>query len=406
MIEHRRDIASAQDSAGGSVAERASLLQWAKACLEQSPAPVTIVEREGHRIVYANPAFRQAFSALPDAHGRAVADLFDARATSEIESLVERGVTSGGQAQDGFISTRSGSGSLPCSVWPLVDREGDALAIVMIESYPRADETRDALRVDVAQRLLLSALRDHVAAEAALAAAAAAEAANASKAKFLATMSHELRTPLHAIGGYIELIAMGLRGPVTAAQREDLSRIAAAQNHILGLINAVLSFSKLGSGSVSFEMGAVDLSSILDSVLAMVMARMESQHLVYRDVPPSEALMVDADPEKLRQILLNLLTNAIKFTEAGGTICTTYDVRAGVIAINIADTGRGIPSDQLPTVFDPFVQVGRRLPATDQGVGLGLSISRELARAMGGEITATSTVGVGSTFTLTLRSAS
>ena len=373
--------------------------------MEHSPAPVAIVDHDGYRLIYANPAFRQVYSIPAGAHGRPVADLLDPRAACDLEALVERGVSFGGEAQDGFISTRAGDGSLPCSVWPLVDSEGVALAIVMIESHPATDETTEAIRVDVAQRLVLSALRDQIAAEAALAAAAVAEAANATKAQFLATMSHELRTPLHAIGGYIELIAMGLRGPVTEAQREDLSRIATAQSHLLGLINAVLNFSKIEAGGVPFEMSAVSLGATLDVVLEMIMARMGSQHLLYRDVPPSEPLIVRADPEKLRQILLNLLTNAIKFTAPGGTICTTYDVRADVIAINIADTGRGISSEQLPKVFDPFVQVGGRLSSSDQGVGLGLSISRELARGMGGDLTATSTLGVGSTFTLTLKRA-
>jgi signal transduction histidine kinase len=244
-------------------------------------------------------------------------------------------------------------------------------------------------------------------AEAAGAAEKVAEMANAAKARFLTTMSHELRTPLNAIGGYAELIEMGLRGPVTSAQRDDLSRIQRAQEHLLGLINSVLNFAKLEAGSVQFELTAVPLDAVLDAVHEMLVPHLHRQGLVYRDwitkPPTGKSLRVHADAEKLRQILINLLTNAIKFTAPGGTITAWYDVRDEMVAVHVSDTGRGIPDDQLSTVFDPFVQVGRRLSSTDQGVGLGLSISRDLARGMGGDLTAKSTLGVGSTFTLVLK---
>ena len=383
-----------------------SLLAWAETCLENSPAPVSIVEREGYRVLYANPVFRQVHSLSAEPAGLPVAALFDPTAASQIEALVDRGVVAGGAAQEGLVSTASTNSALSCSVWPLMDPQAGPLAIVMIESHPATDdETIRALRLDVTQRLVLSALRDQISAEAARAAAAAAEADSASKSRFLATMSHELRTPLHAIGGYVELIGMGLHGPVTDAQREDLSRIRFAQDHILGLINAVLSFSKLESGRTSFDIDDVMLQGVVDSVLDIVMARMVSRRLIYNEGWGAEPLVVRADPEKLRQILLNLMTNAIKFTAPGGTITTTYEKRDGMIAVHIQDTGRGIAEDQLQAVFEPFVQVGGKLSSGDQGIGLGLSISRELARGMGGELTAVSTLGVGSTFTLTLQQA-
>jgi signal transduction histidine kinase len=142
----------------------------------------------------------------------------------------------------------------------------------------------------------------------------------------------------------------------------------------------------------------------------MLMPHLRRQGLIYHDLLAdaviAEPLVVTADPEKLRQILINLLTNAIKFTGSGGTVSASHSASERTISLHISDTGRGIPDDQLASIFDPFVQVGRRLNSSDQGVGLGLSISRGLARAMGGELTAISTLGVGSRFTLTLPRAS
>ena len=397
------------ESIGRAADAPRTLIDWAQSLLENAPAAVTIIQHDGYRLVYANAAFRRLRSIPPTPRAFSVSDLLDPAAARELEAMVDRCVSARAMAHDGIITT--GSGALHCSAWPLADAEGGALPIVMIEMRPATDaDAARAFQVDVAQRLVLSALHDQMIAERAGAAEKVAEMANAAKARFLTTMSHELRTPLNAIGGYAELIEMGLRGPVTAAQHDDLARIQRAQEHLLGLINSVLNFAKLEAGSVQFELTAVPLDSALEVVHEMLLPHLIKQGLIYRDwitnPRTAESLLVHADAEKLRQILINLLSNAIKFTPPGGTVTAWYEASGdGLISVHVSDTGRGIPADQLGTVFDPFVQLGRKLSSGDQGVGLGLSISRDFARGMGGELTVISTLGVGSTFTLTLNRA-
>jgi PAS domain S-box-containing protein len=239
--------------------------------------------------------------------------------------------------------------------------------------------------------------------DAAQVARAEAEAANRAKSQFLATMSHELRTPLNAIGGYAQLLEMGVRGPITAEQRADLERIRRSQAHLLGLINDVLNFAKLDAGAVTFHLADVVVSEVLAAAEAMVAPQMAARGLRFSIGGCPDALRVRADAEKVRQVLLNLLGNALKFTDPGGAVtveCQEHDART--VAVVVGDTGYGIPADRLEMIFDPFVQVGRQLSSANEGVGLGLAISRELARGMGGDLTVRSVVGEGSSFTLTL----
>jgi PAS domain S-box-containing protein len=246
--------------------------------------------------------------------------------------------------------------------------------------------------------------------EAAEAARAAAEEANRAKSQFLSTMSHELRTPLNAVAGYVDLLVLGVRGPVTEAQRADLERLRRANQHLTGLVNDVLNFARLDAGQVEYHVAAVDLGPVVSDLETLVGAQLAAKGLAFDHdscaaETPEHPHVLRADPEKLRQILLNLLTNALKFTDPGGRVslaCET-DATAGVLRVHVTDSGRGIPPDQLERVFEPFVQVDRhRTHESQQGVGLGLAISRELAQGMGGDLTVESTPGVGSTFTLTL----
>jgi signal transduction histidine kinase len=231
----------------------------------------------------------------------------------------------------------------------------------------------------------------------------AAMQANRAKSDFLAVMSHELRTPLNAIGGYADILQLGIYGDVTGKQKEALARIMRSQQMLLSLINDVLNFAKLDAGQVQYRMANIPLDAVLAQVEPLVSPQLEAKELNYRFERCDPAVLVRADREKLTQIVLNLLSNAIKFTAPGGSIRLTCDADANWIRVHVRDTGIGIPVDRLESIFDPFVQVDRALNRPHEGVGLGLSISRDLAQGMGGTLTVQSVVGEGSTFTLRLR---
>jgi PAS domain S-box-containing protein len=239
----------------------------------------------------------------------------------------------------------------------------------------------------------------------------AARAAEASRAKsdFLATMSHELRTPLNAIAGYTQLLDMELRGPVTPAQREDLERILRSQAHLTTLINEVLSYARLESGSITYTVRPMLVTTAASNAMALVepqrVAKDISLEVRLPEVVNGSPFYVIADQDKLQQILINLLSNAVKFTPQGGQIMLELSAepdQRGMATLRVSDTGVGIPDDKLQAIFEPFVQVGRSLSSPGEGTGLGLAISRDLARGMGGDLTVESEEGKGSVFTLTL----
>ena len=234
---------------------------------------------------------------------------------------------------------------------------------------------------------------------------AEAEAASRAKSEFLATMSHELRTPLNAIGGYTDLIAMGLRGPVTEAQAEDLEKIRRSQRHLLEIINNLLDFSRIEAGQAAFEAVRVPVYESVRSVVAMLEPQAGARGIRLSLAPCPEGLAALADGVKMEQIILNLCSNAIKFTSPGGRVEVGCEDRGDRVAVTVTDTGVGIPADQTERIFEAFVQLGRGLTSQHEGTGLGLAISRDLARAMGGNLTVRSEVGKGSVFTLTLPAA-
>ena len=230
-----------------------------------------------------------------------------------------------------------------------------------------------------------------------------AESANRSKSEFLAVMSHELRTPLNAIGGYAQLLELGIRGPVTEQQRADLDRIKKSQAYLLSLINDVLNFAKIEGGHLKVELAPFPLHEVVEGMRDFVQPQLRERGLSFMIERCEPGLIVRADRDKVQQILLNLLSNALKFTPPGGTIGLRCARTArGVALVSVTDTGQGIAPDKLEWIFEPFVQVDRRYKREQEGIGLGLGISRELARAMGGELVARSAEGQGSEFELSL----
>jgi signal transduction histidine kinase len=230
---------------------------------------------------------------------------------------------------------------------------------------------------------------------------AAAEEANKAKSNFLAVMSHELRTPLNAIAGYVQLLEMGIHGPVTPEQLNALDRIERSQRHLLRLINDVLNLARIESGRVDYALEDVPLAEVVATVMPMVEPQLDAREIGWRvDVDP--ALVVRADREKVQQIVLNLLGNAVKFTQPGGRVLVDADAENGRARLHVHDTGIGIPADKLGSMFEPFVQVDVSRTRRAEGSGLGLAISRDLARGMAGDLSVRSVEGRGSTFTLTL----
>ena len=231
---------------------------------------------------------------------------------------------------------------------------------------------------------------------------AIAESAARTKSEFLAMMSHELRTPLNAIAGYAQLLEMGFRGPLTEGQRDAVNRILRGQEHLLTLVDAVLTFSRLTSGRQTIDATELAAADVVDFASEPLVVEFAAREIDFRILPCPERARVCADRERAVEILRHLLSNALKFTPRGGSVTMACEDGPGVIHFVVSDTGRGIPEGQRDAIFQPFVQVEKGLTRSADGSGLGLSIGRELAERMGGSLTMTSEMGTGSRFVLTL----
>ncbi|HEY5022002.1 MAG TPA: ATP-binding protein [Gemmatimonadaceae bacterium] len=365
--------------------------------MQRSPLPFAITRGAERRLVYANSAFsRLAGITNGETPGVPIATVFTGTEGGALSALLDRASRDGVELLDERIETSSERASgWQCSVWPVITDDGKAEALgIEIRESNQPNIALDLQR-QVAEQMLLGALRERGLAD-------DADAANQAKTAFLGAMGHELRAPLNAIGGYIELLDMGLRGPVTDDQRVDFARIKANQQHLALLITEVLNFARAGSGGMSYAVSDVNGCDALKHAIQLIEPLIAQRGLVFDGVSGDSSIVARADPEKVAQILVNLLSNAIKFTPAGGHISAECAAVDDTVTLSISDTGLGVPEDKLEVIFGQFVQLTEGLADREGGIGLGLAISRDLARAMKGDLTVESTEGKGARFILSL----
>ena len=269
-----------------------------------------------------------------------------------------------------------------------------ALSFGRLADHPLFNEREEGLAEELAQLVGVAIEHQRI--------TSAAEAASRTKSEFLTMMSHELRTPLNAIAGYAQLLEMGFRGSLTEGQRDAVNRILRGQEHLLTLVDAVLTFSRLTSGRLAIDSTELDAADLIDLASEPLVVQFAAGEIDFRILPFPERARVCADRERAVEILRHLLSNALKFTPRGGAVAVACEESAGMIRFVVTDTGRGIPEGQRDAIFQPFVQVEKGLTRSADGSGLGLAIARELAERMGGSLTVTSEVGAGSRFVLSL----
>jgi signal transduction histidine kinase/CHASE3 domain sensor protein len=286
--------------------------------------------------------------------------------------------------------------------YPLLARGRTTGALLIRFDAPHALSVNDRAFLAAMSRIASEALDRARLFEAERTARAQAETANRAKAAFLASMSHELRTPLQAALGFSQLVRAGVYGDINAHQAEVLGRVERSQTHLARLIDDILDFARLEAGRVRLAPEAVRVADIINDLAPLVEPQASAKDIELALLPPSDSLRVFADAHRLRQILVNIVGNAIKFTPEAGSIRVGAMRVGSSVVISVRDDGMGIPADRLQSIFEPFVQVDDRLTRTASGAGLGLAISRDLARAMGGDITVESELRRGSTFSVRL----
>jgi signal transduction histidine kinase len=354
-----------------------------RAIIERLPDGIVIVDRNGV-IRFANPAAERLFDrSAEELVGTSFGFAVVVGETTEIDIVQRRG---GGvvYAELRVVETE----------WD--DEQVEIVSLRDITDRKQAQERAQQLAFEREARL-------------------EAEAASRAKSEFLAIMSHELRTPLNAVLGYSELMELGISGPLTEKMREQIGRIRMSAIHLLGLVNDILDLAKVEAGRLQVSSGPASAAGTVAVAIALIQPQAAARGLELKVLPaPEPSPIYRGDDERVRQILVNLLSNALKFTAPGGRILveiassrtpdadTRLQSRRSYIRFSVTDTGAGIPEEKLHSIFDPFVQVESGHSRSREGSGLGLTISRRLARLMGGDLTVKSEVNKGSTFTLWL----
>ncbi|MEJ2502673.1 MAG: ATP-binding protein, partial [Gemmatimonadota bacterium] len=371
----------------------------------QAPTFMAVVRGPRHVFEYVNAAYARlvgdrrllglpVWEALPEVRGQGFDRLLD--------QVLETGDPYVGREVSVILERTPGAGPeerfLDFVYYPMTEADGRRTGVVVHGS----DVTEHVLARREAQR-----------------ARAEAERANLAKSQFLATMSHEIRTPINAVMGYADLLDAGVAGSLNEEQQEYVGAIAGSSRHLLGLISDILDLAKIEAGEMKVAARVTRARAAVSEALRLITPQVRARELTLEENwECDDEIRVLGDESRIRQILLNLASNAVKFTEPGGVItvrCRTAETGPEGIAlpevapwfvVDVEDTGLGIGADQLARVFEPFVQADAGHTRQVGGSGLGLTISRRLARLMGGELTVRSELGVGSRFSLWIPAAS
>jgi signal transduction histidine kinase len=373
-------------------------------------------------VIYANPASRKLLGAGREiTPGHPFEDVFaDSDASRAVtllrrvaatgRALYEVGMRAGGRGSAAATDYDQGEAApsthrfLRLTAWPLTDLDPSKAGSLLVLGIrdASASESRSAEHASLVvamralnERLLLAALREQEETE-------RARASSESMSNFLATLSHELRTPLTAIMGYEELLAEQISGPITDAQARQLERIKISAQHLLSVINDVLRTARMDAGRETAATSPVDAAELLRETMELVLPMANTRALSVRLDAPVPTFTNETERDKVRQILVNLAANAVKFTERGEISLSACAGDAGFAEFRVQDTGIGIDREYLERIFDPFWRVEDVHGRIVGGTGLGLSVSQRLARLLGGDVTVRSAKGEGSEFTLRL----
>ncbi len=288
-------------------------------------------------------------------------------------------------------------------ILPLFSADDHAVgAIGVMFRRGRGNHRRGHRLVDRCAQLVVSAVLQARRCSEANHARETAEQIGRAKVQFLARMSHELRTPLQSIAGYLDLLRIDPADPLTPSQARHVERMRASEQILVHVIDDLITFAQLESGHVTYHLAATRAGEALRVAEAVVGPLAIDRGVRLEVLPVSPGILVSGDPDKLKQVLVNLTANAVKFTQRGGLVTLSCRVEPTFVYFDVIDTGPGIAPDKLVGIFEPYVQLGTPLLSHYGGSGLGLAISRDFALGMQGELSVRSVIGSGSGFTLRL----